>query len=135
MLASCATHAEQQCALENTETYISVPKDGRSLPEHGTVQIRKGQRYEVGPLMRGWIGVKQDNDLVWAQASKFSACPAEKMLPVTSNSKSTKKQRKHSSPSSSTSDGGCVCGSGQVCTGPRGGRYCITSGGKKRYGV
>lgn len=28
----------------------------------------------------------------------------------------------------------CPCGSGSVCTGPRGGRYCITSGGNKRYG-
>jgi endonuclease YncB( thermonuclease family) len=28
----------------------------------------------------------------------------------------------------------CSCASHQVCTGPRGGRYCITSGGNKRYG-
>jgi len=29
----------------------------------------------------------------------------------------------------------CPCSSGSVCIGPRGGRYCITSGGNKRYGV
>lgn len=29
--------------------------------------------------------------------------------------------------------GRCPCGSGSVCTGPRGGRFCITSGGNKRY--
>ncbi|WP_434674476.1 SH3 domain-containing protein [Pseudomonas sp. R1-15] len=29
----------------------------------------------------------------------------------------------------------CPCSSGNVCIGPRGGRYCITSGGNKRYGV
>lgn len=29
----------------------------------------------------------------------------------------------------------CPCSSGTVCIGPRGGRYCITSGGNKRYGV
>ena len=29
----------------------------------------------------------------------------------------------------------CRCSTGRVCIGPRGGRYCITSGGKKRYGV
>jgi hypothetical protein len=34
-----------------------------------------------------------------------------------------------------TDDGGCSCRSGKVCVGPRGGRYCITSGGNKRYGV
>lgn len=29
----------------------------------------------------------------------------------------------------------CPCGTGRICTGSRGGRYCITSGGNKRYGV
>jgi hypothetical protein len=29
----------------------------------------------------------------------------------------------------------CPCSGNQVCIGPRGGRYCITSGGNKRYGV
>ncbi|WP_416769724.1 SH3 domain-containing protein [Pseudomonas sp. RHF3.3-3] len=29
----------------------------------------------------------------------------------------------------------CPCSSGNVCIGPRGGRYCITSGGHKRYGI
>lgn len=29
--------------------------------------------------------------------------------------------------------GRCSCSSGAVCFGPRGGRYCITSGGNKRY--
>lgn len=29
----------------------------------------------------------------------------------------------------------CPCSAGRVCIGPRGGRYCITSGGNKRYGV
>lgn len=31
-------------------------------------------------------------------------------------------------------DAGCSCAAGQVCTGPRGGRYCIGPTGKKRYG-
>ncbi len=29
--------------------------------------------------------------------------------------------------------GGCSCSSGNYCTGPRGGRYCITASGNKRY--
>ena len=33
----------------------------------------------------------------------------------------------------STSYGSCPCSSGRNCYGPRGGRYCITSGGNKRY--
>lgn len=31
--------------------------------------------------------------------------------------------------------GGCSCAGGNVCYGSRGGRYCITSGGNKRYGI
>src|SRR5690554_2692894 len=27
----------------------------------------------------------------------------------------------------------CSCSSGSYCTGPRGGRYCVTSTGSKRY--
>ena len=33
------------------------------------------------------------------------------------------------------SGSGCPCSGSQVCIGPRGGRFCITSGGNKRYGV
>lgn len=33
-------------------------------------------------------------------------------------------------------DGGsCPCSGHNICIGPRGGRYCMTSGGNKRYGV
>ncbi|SFP39880.1 hypothetical protein SAMN05216229_102138 [Geopseudomonas sagittaria] len=31
--------------------------------------------------------------------------------------------------------GDCSCAGGNVCFGPRGGRFCITSGGNKRYGI
>lgn len=27
----------------------------------------------------------------------------------------------------------CACGSGKLCTGPRGGQYCITANGNKSY--
>lgn len=36
-------------------------------------------------------------------------------------------QRKSSAP------GDCSCRSGNVCTGPRGGRYCMTDAGNKSY--
>ncbi|MNS49437.1 Bacterial SH3 domain protein [compost metagenome] len=52
-------------------------------------------------------------------------------------------QRSYSGSSSSRSTarrsygdaGTCPCRGNNVCIGPRGGRYCITSGGNKRYGV
>ena len=36
-------------------------------------------------------------------------------------------------PTDAKADTGCPCSSSKVCTGPRGGRYCITSSGNKRY--
>ncbi|MDF3933104.1 hypothetical protein [Pseudomonas citronellolis] len=33
----------------------------------------------------------------------------------------------------SDSSGGCTCGSGSFCTGPRGGVYCLTPSGRKSY--
>ncbi len=44
-------------------------------------------------------------------------------------------RRSRSSGGYSTGSSNCPCSSGNICIGPRGGRYCITSGGNKRYGV
>jgi hypothetical protein len=54
---------------------------------------------------------------------------------ATSSSRSY--QKKHAkTPGTYVYDGGsCPCSGSRVCIGPRGGRYCITSGGNKRYGV
>lgn len=52
---------------------------------------------------------------------------------ASSSSSRTKKSRPRSS--GYHLDGSCPCSGSNVCIGPRGGRYCITSGGNKRYGV
>lgn len=44
---------------------------------------------------------------------------------------SSTRRSAYSHPDAST----CPCRGNHVCIGPRGGRYCITSGGNKRYGV
>lgn len=44
-------------------------------------------------------------------------------------------QSRQSSDGGSSRSGSCPCSGRHICTGPRGGRYCITSGGNKRYGV
>lgn len=43
--------------------------------------------------------------------------------------------RTRSAPSYNYGGGSCPCSGRNICVGPRGGRYCITSGGNKRYGV
>ncbi|WP_353653180.1 SH3 domain-containing protein [Porphyrobacter sp. SLTP] len=47
----------------------------------------------------------------------------------------SKPSRRQGSRRSGASGGSCPCSGPTICIGPRGGRYCITSGGNKRYGV
>lgn len=50
--------------------------------------------------------------------------------------RSTRRQsRARSAPSYNYGGGSCPCSGRNICVGPRGGRYCITSGGNKRYGL
>lgn len=43
--------------------------------------------------------------------------------------------RAQSRRSSTGTGSSCPCSGSRVCIGPRGGRYCMTSGGNRRYGV
>lgn len=49
--------------------------------------------------------------------------------------RSARRSRSKSAPIRAFGGSSCPCSGGNVCVGPRGGRYCITSGGNKRYGV
>lgn len=46
-----------------------------------------------------------------------------------------RQSRARGAPSYNYGGGSCPCSGSNICVGPRGGRYCITSGGNKRYGV
>jgi uncharacterized protein YraI len=48
--------------------------------------------------------------------------------------RSTRRSRPGRAPSYSYGSS-CPCSGSNICVGPRGGRYCITSGGNKRYGM
>lgn len=63
-------------------------------------------------------------------------------LPVEADARRGRKRRRSgrglsgsTSSRGTTDDGKCPCNGGKVCVGKRGGRYCITSSGRKRYGV
>lgn len=49
--------------------------------------------------------------------------------------RSSARRSRRSTPAYFYGGSSCPCSGGNVCIGPRGGRYCITSGGNKRYGV
>lgn len=67
-------------------------------------------------------------------AARFSASstqptsPSTSVVPVARTLISAAPPRRAAS-----ADYGCACSSGRTCVGPRGGVYCFTSGGNKRY--
>lgn len=116
-------------------------------------KLPKGKMVTVYDTLNGWsrlTDVKEDNQR-WVHSSDLcntKGCSVGKMTTsnlksvpnsnqlksITTNykPKSTQVKQKRNKPRSVYSSG-CSCGSGSYCYGPRGGRYCITSGGNKSY--
>lgn len=74
-----------------------------------------------------------------AQPQRFASTGGSSRSSGYSSSGSTRRSSGSSSTRrsaySNPDAGTCPCRGNRVCIGPRGGRYCITSGGNKRYGV
>lgn len=101
-------------------------------------RVHSGQPLRVVDSKGDWLNVAQGAALFWIMGSHVSGSapvtsqvPQSLMAPVSRHSKSAK----HPAPRSSFGADTCPCSGSDVCIGPRGGRYCITSGGNKRYGV
>ena len=45
----------------------------------------------------------------------------------------TSERQNFTAPKVTKAQGACPCSSGNMCTGPRGGRYCLTPSGNKSY--
>jgi hypothetical protein len=116
--------------------------EGRSNPSSSskiTRVFQNGDAVRVVKRKRNWIKVIQNGVTFWVLAKHISsptyASPiATRSSPIGRPSKQSAKKNR-TSKRTGISGGSCPCGSGRICTGPRGGRYCITSGGNKRYGV
>lgn len=80
----------------------------------------------------------------WVSSSYLSTVASVYTPPRTSSARpssprsrsgSTSSRRNNANRSQGLYGSTCPCSGNNVCIGPRGGRYCITSGGNKRYGV
>lgn len=115
------------------------------------VSLSRGARLDVLERVGGWAKVRPTGDDCWVALSQLgtaepvdpliaadAAPTARRRYAPSSRIRRTYARRLHS-PHARTlidyGDGSCPCGSGHICIGPRGGRYCITSGGNKRYGM
>jgi uncharacterized protein YgiM (DUF1202 family) len=133
--------------------------NARTAPSTSSVPVSTLHQNETVQVMDkkdGWIKIAQGGALLWVAAQHVSNDAANKKLtskpkmqhtsqpnglyssakPKASHSKSSNRRssRKYKNGRGIT-NGSCPCNGGAVCVGPRGGRYCITRSGNKRYGV
>lgn len=103
--------------------------------------LQRGAQVKVYEQRNDWSRISAANEKErWVSSSylcESTNCYVKKVTPPSPEKLRTEHRttpsRQHSAPQNYGSS--CPCSSGTVCIGPRGGRYCITSGGNKRYGV
>lgn len=128
---------EAEVPANTGETVYVQPSslNGRSGPSADAPVVEKlpeGTSLQVVERSGEWMKVAQGATTLWV-ASRHIGATKPVSLASSVPKKAAKKKKRRSG--GGASGGYCPCGSGMICTGPRGGRYCITSGGNKRYGV
>lgn len=115
----------------------------RSNPINGKVigKLDRGDEVYIYDISQDWSRISQKNDAPKWVSSKY-LCSADycfnrnysttKITSSTSKDVSMNKNYQHKK-TTQTYSGSCSCSSGSFCYGPRGGRYCYTSGGNKSY--
>jgi hypothetical protein len=112
--------------------------------------VSRGSSVLVSEQQGDWSHVTDAGRDCWISSDLLSLAPPDLGLPASTDTASStaaavgfvstaasagRSSPRHRRHSHSSFDGGCPCSGSRVCIGPRGGRYCITSGGNKRYGV
>jgi hypothetical protein len=83
-----------------------------------------------------WARISADGSPAqWVSASSLCDSPGCHVARASAAAVSVQRSEPKSRPAPVVREYSCSCAGGNVCIGPRGGRYCITSGGNKRYGV
>jgi len=124
-----------------TVTVTSSSLRTRSTPSANGVitgALHKGETTTVVSRSGEWLQVAQGAGLAWIAASHVRQAHSQSsgLMSSSPNLQSSESKKRHSIKSGgSESNADCPCRGSRVCIGPRGGRYCITSGGRKRYGV
>ena len=104
----------------------------RDAPVSGAIikKLARGTRVRVFASSGGWARVSEEGSSPEEWVSRGYLCTGAACWVAAPSQINTLP----SSPSPrGYSGGGCSCSSSSNCYGPRGGRYCITSGGNKRY--
>ncbi|AXY58435.1 SH3 domain-containing protein [Acinetobacter chinensis] len=124
--------------------YVKSPNINiRNAPINGKIvgSLKQGQSVLVYDRISSWERISKENQQPkWVSSSLLCSgegCyinSSKNYIKSNLNSPKTKSTTSRTHKSTSSSYGGsCPCSSSSNCFGPRGGRYCITSGGNKRY--
>ncbi|MBX8556751.1 SH3 domain-containing protein [Pseudomonas cichorii] len=118
-----------------TERFVSADNlNVRDQPGGKVVsKLKRGEKVQVFETKNDWARISTDGQSSkWLSSKSLCSGPGcyivSKPKPVTQPLQPARQRI----PAYGSY---CPCSSGNVCVGPRGGRYCITSGGNKRYGV
>lgn len=117
------------------DQFVSAEKlNVRDQPNGKVIsKLKRGDRVQVFEKRNDWVRISIDGQPGKWLSSK-SLCSGSNCYVVSSPKPVRVTPQPIRSPSTEYGSS-CPCFSGNVCIGPRGGRYCITSGGNKRYGV
>lgn len=130
--ASAQSGADIRYATGDTVNVRSEPEgavvDSLQRGEAVVVASSSGTWSQVDTARRGGVWVSTSllcrNAGCWTRSGHAS---------TTRNSLAPSTRTAPASTYRPTAGGSCPCSGPSNCTGPRGGRYCITSGGNKRY--
>lgn len=118
---------------QNDTIYVTASAlNGRSGPSADRpvlTKLPRGQALKVADRSGEWIMVMTTAGAVWIASQHVASSPPPRPQQIYSQPRRTPTRRNN------FYQGDCPCSGSRVCIGPRGGRYCITSGGNKRYGV
>lgn len=135
--ANASSDAQPQPIAESLETqYVATRSlNQRSAPNAAVVgKLAGGDSVAIYERRGNWVRVSPEGSPARWVSSKLlcsgAGCYRQSESRPSSRAISTPRPAR-----SNYSDGSCPCSGSRVCIGPRGGRYCITSGGNKRYGV
>ena len=136
LLFSITAQAEQSlCSLKVSPAYSAAPIAGKPLPQVA-MQLAPNKLYVVIKESPGWVFVRAEALQLWSERKNFGdpeICGG--VGGATTKRSAAAKSSTSQAKQSASVDSSCPCGTGRVCVGRRGGRYCISPKGAKRYGV
>lgn len=118
-----------------TEHFVSADNlNVRDQPGGKVIsKLKRGEKVQVFETRNEWARISIDGQSSkWLSSKSLCSGPGCYVVPKPRPSAQLPLPARQQTPAYGSS---CPCSSGNVCIGPRGGRYCITSGGNKRYGV